>query len=322
MKPILQSGIALLCAFGLSGCQTTSGKRADATPACATPSPAAVLADDSFRAALWQQSAAEYDALSLQAYTRAESMLDLALNQASWSALDPGELQAAPTGPGLAIITDIDETLVDNSAFTVRQMREPVPSCMTVAEARADWDRRWLEWVSDAEATAMPGAAEFMQFAAKRPGVEIFYITNRKDNEKAATCKNLIAVGFPVKSCDTHVLTRNDADGRKKDKVSRRQEVARTHRVVLVFGDNLGDFIGNVLTNEAERDAIVAKRRDWWGQRWFMLPNPAYGSWEEILGAITDRPDDFATAAERAAYVRAQKERRLQDCRSKDCLKP
>jgi 5'-nucleotidase (lipoprotein e(P4) family) len=322
MKPILYPGIVLLCALGLAACQTTGGKHAAAAPACAVKPAAAILADDSFRATLWQQTAAEYDALSLQVYARAEAMLDLALHDTSWSALDPGETQAAPAGPGLAIITDVDETLVDNSAFTVRIMREPMPACMTVAEARADWDRRWLEWVSDTEATAMPGAAEFMQHAVQRPGVEVFYVTNRKDNEKAATCKNLVDIGFPVKNCDTHVLTRNDADGRRKDKVSRRQDVARTHRVVLVFGDNLGDFIGNVLTTEKARNTLVSDRRDWWGQRWFMLPNPAYGSWEEILGNITDRADDFATAAERNAYVRAQKERRLQDCRSKDCLKP
>ncbi|WP_164484032.1 hypothetical protein [Pseudofulvimonas gallinarii] len=37
--------------------------------------------------------------------------------------------------------------------------------------------------------------------------------------------------------------------------------------------------------------------RNWWGVRWFMLPNPSYGGWE---GAATRGADD-ATAAKRRA---------------------
>ena len=25
---------------------------------------------------------------------------------------------------------------------------------------------------------------------------------------------------------------------------------------------------------------MMAPYAEWWGQRWFMLPNPTYGSWE------------------------------------------
>lgn len=323
MKQIVHRAMVLLCVAGLSACQTNPGNKTRAAPTCDETVTVKAIADDSFRATLWQQTAAEYDALSIQVYARADAMLDRAIKDSRWSALDPSEGQSA-VGGALAIIADIDETLVDNSAFAVRTMREPVPECMTPVQARADWERRWLEWVTDAEATALPGAAEFMQRAVARRDaeVEVFYITNRKDNEKQATCKNLIELGFPVPNCDTQVLTRNDDDGRAKDKVSRRKQVAGTHRVVLLFGDNLGDFVGNILTNEVERDAVVAGRQAWWGERWMILPNPGYGSWEEILGQIKDRADDFATAEERNAYVRAQKERTLEDCRAKDCLKP
>jgi len=323
MKQIVHRAMVLLCVAGLSACQTTAGNKTIAAPTCGDIGAARAIAADSFRATLWQQTAAEYDALSLQVYARADAMLDRAIKDPTWSALDPSEGQSA-VGGALAIIADIDETLVDNSAFAVRAMREPVSECMTPVQARADWERRWLEWVTDAEATALPGAAEFMQRAVARRDaeIEVFYITNRKDNEKQATCKNLIELGFPVPNCDTQVLTRNDDDGRAKDKVSRRKQVAGSHRVVLLFGDNLGDFVGNILTNEVERDAVVAGRQAWWGERWMMLPNPGYGSWEEILGQIRDRADDFATAEERNAYVRAQKERALEDCRAKDCLKP
>ncbi len=326
MKPIPNAVLALLCLAGLTACTTGAGEKSAATPLCADTSQRPALADDGFRSALWQQSAAEYDALSLQVFARAEVMLKRAIARPHWSALDASEAPTPLNGSHLAIITDIDETLLDNSPFTVRQMREPMPACMTVAEARSEWDRRWLEWVRDAEATALPGAAEFMQRAVARSNaniqIEVFYVTNRKDEEKEATCANLKQVGFPLRDCATQVLTRNDEDGRGKDKISRRQRIAAKHRVVLMFGDNLGDFVGNILTNETARNALVAGKKDWWGQRWFMLPNPSYGSWEEILNRVSDRPDDFATAAARNAYLRAQKEKRLEDCRSNDCLTP
>ena len=28
------------------------------------------------------------------------------------------------------------------------------------------------------------------------------------------------------------------------------------------------------------RDGLYAEYEDWFGERWFMLPNPTYGSWE------------------------------------------
>jgi 5'-nucleotidase (lipoprotein e(P4) family) len=327
MKSIPQWCGVLLCVVALNACQIMNTKSSpDSTAVVQAQCPGSVavkaLADDAFRATLWQQSAAEYDALCLQVFARADAMLHRAMAEASWSALHPSEARTLPKGAPLAIITDIDETLLDNSAFSVRQMREPAPACMTVAEAKVDWDRRWLEWVNEGEAKAIPGAANFMRTAATHGGVEIFYVTNRKDNERAATCKNLIDEGFPLVDCNTHVLMRNEEEGRKKDKVSRRASIAATHRVVLMFGDNLGDFVGNVMTDESQRAALVAERQMWWGERWFMLPNPSYGTWDEVLSQIKDRPDEFATAAERNAYVRAQKERRLEDCRNKDCLKP
>jgi 5'-nucleotidase (lipoprotein e(P4) family) len=323
MKMMFRAGALLLCAAGLTAC--AGARRIAEAPGCPAGNTVPALADDNFRVTLWQQSAAEYDALSLQVYARADAMLKRAIDE-GWSAIDASEVAQPVSGNRIAIIADVDETLLDNSAFGVRQLREPMPPCITPAAARVEWDRRWSEWVGEAEAPALPGAAEFMRRAVALGNdavtVEVFYVTNRKDSEKAATCENLRRTNFPLPDCDTYVLTRNDADGRGKDKVSRRRQVAATHRVALMFGDNLGDFVGNVMTDEKQRDAQVTGKARWWGERWFMLPNPTYGSWDEILGHIDDRRDDFATAAERNAHVRALKERRLEDCRQRDCLAP
>ena len=318
MKQMLRV-ISVLIVIGLAACQSTPSKQA-ALAAC-DQKVIAETGNDVFMSTAWQQQAAEYQALSLQAYVRAEAALKLALDDPKWAALDPIEVQAAPTTSTLAIIADIDETVLDNSAFNVREMRVSAAPCETPDEARERWGKRWSDWVSDAEAPAMPGAAEFMQQAVKA-GVEVYYVTNRKDHEKAGSCKNLLRAGFPLRDCETHVLTRNDDDGRGRDKVSRRQQIASTHRVVMLFGDNLGDFAGNILGSHADRAALVSARRDWWGARWFMLPNPSYGSWDEVLGHVDGGVPEFATAAERRAHLRAIKEQRLEDCTRKDCLQP
>ncbi len=318
MKSSLRAVLLLSVMVLLGACRTMPA--VPATPAlavCAQPA----AAHDAFLATLWQQRAAEYDALSLQVFARAIDSLDRALEDAQWNALPEAERQSAPSSSEVAIISDVDETLVDNSAFAVREMREPVARCQTPAQARDAWGLRWRDWVQSAEAPALAGAAEFMQAASLR-GAKIFYVTNRKDDEQLATCANLRSAGFPLSDCARQVLTRNEDAGRGRDKVSRRQQIAARYRVILLFGDNLGDFSGNISGSEAERDRVVAERKSWWGKRWFMLPNPSYGSWDEILGRIVDRPDDFATSAERAAYVRELKQNKLEDCRNRDCLKP
>jgi len=314
---VIRTGAVFAASLMLAACQTAATRAPTAVtePTATTQE----LADDNFKAVLWQQTAAEYQALALQVYQRADQALAAAIADPQWNALDASERPAAAAGDGIAIIADIDETLLDNSAFSVRQMREPMPADLTPAAARVEFERRWREWALEAQATAMPGAAEFMQRAVKLPKVEVFYLSNRRDEEKAATCQNLLAAGFPVPGCATHVLTRNDAEGRLKDKVSRRQAVAQQARVVLLFGDNLGDFIGNIETTIDERAAIVQAHKDWWGSRWWILPNPGYGSWENILGRVTGRADDFADAAARTAWLRQQKERLLKDCRVPDC---
>lgn len=321
LNVVLRSGALLAANLLLVACQSTPTHAPAAVASCTAKTQA--NADDNFKAALWQQTAAEYEALSLQVYQRADQALSAALADPSWDALDATERRTAPLTTDLAtvaIIADIDETLLDNSAFTVRQMREPMPDCLSPAAAKIEFDRRWLEWSLEAQAVAMPGAAEFMQRAVKQPQVEVFYISNRKDEEKATTCLNLLATGFPVQGCASHVLTRNDAEGRLKDKLSRRQMVAKQARVALLFGDNLGDFVGNVQTNIGDRAAIVRNNSDRWGTRWMVLPNPGYGSWEDVLGRVEGRADDFTDAATRTAWLRQQKEHLLKDCRERDCL--
>lgn len=63
--------------------------------------------------------------------------------------------------------------------------------------------------------------------------------------------------------------------------------MAATYRIVMLVGDDFGDFYpkaGELSVAERLKDMSSAPAADWWGRRWFMLPNPMYGSWERVLG--------------------------------------
>jgi acid phosphatase len=59
--------------------------------------------------------------------------------------------------------------------------------------------------------------------------------------------------------------------------------VASRYRVVAVLGDDLNDFVNAQGKSSEERDALVRNNAHEWGTRWFILPNPIYGSWEDAI---------------------------------------
>lgn len=244
------------------------GTRPPATTPAARPPAAAPHA--TLQATLWVQTAAEYRALTEQIYENAARSLALALADSAWTALDqPAEARRLPP----AVIVDIDETVLDNSAFLARVIRRG---------GEFDPDL-WDAWIAEAAALAVPGALEFAREAARR-GVAIYYITNRDSLHEDATARNLAALGFPLDAAPDAVLTRGEREGWGSVKTSRRQAIAGHHRVVLLMGDDLNDFVDAQVSREARR-AIVDDNGARWGVEWFVLPNPVYGSWE---GALLD----------------------------------
>jgi len=74
-------------------------------------------------------------------------------------------------------------------------------------------------------------------------------------------------------------------NGWGSDKGSRRALVAEEYRVLLVAGDNLGDFVDAKDNNLSPngRKKIVETYHEYWGVKWFLLQNIAYGDWEGAL---------------------------------------
>ncbi|MBL7994220.1 5'-nucleotidase, lipoprotein e(P4) family [bacterium] len=225
-------------------------------------------------AMLWHQTSGEYRALCYQAYALAKLRLDEALMN---------KFEKKP-----AVIVDIDETVLDNSPYNAN---------LIVTEGSFS-QATWKTWTQGANAGAVPGAVEFMNYAVSK-GADVFYISNRKIEEKEGTLANLVKMGFP-QADDTHVLLKTEPGGKEK----RRLKVAETHEIVLLCGDNLNDFTYIFEKKSVtERFDGVEKMKDQWGRKFIILPNPIYGDWEEaIYDYKYGLPDSTRDAKQRAAF--------------------
>ena len=236
-------------------------------------------------ATLWLQTAAEYAALALQSYRQAQAQLAPALREPAWSAsLEQRKLPRsdyAELPP--AVILDLDETVFDNSQVQGE----------FVAAGGFD-PQLWDAWVARAEADAVPGAREFAQ-AAQALGITLVYVTNRgcapRPGDDGRPCpqesdsiRNLERLGF-VPPRPAEILLRGEQPGWNREKSQRRMELSRQYRILLMIGDDLGDFLPGVRGLPApERRQQALAHKDFWGAGWFLLPNPVYGSWLRALG--------------------------------------
>ena len=264
-----------------------------ATVAIAT-APAGPAADDNLNAVLWMQTSAEYAAASQTVYRAAADKLDLALKEKNWDALVPGERANAANGLKPAVLMDVDETVLDNSPYQAR----------LVQHGKAFDDISWDAWVAEKKAKPVPGVVDFAK-AATAKGVTILYVSNRAEHLQAATLANLRNVGLPVADDSVFLGLGTFVEGCEQngsEKNCRRQLAGRKYRVLMQFGDQLGDFVQVVANTPADRARLQDEYADWFGERWWMLPNPTYGSWEPALfNNAWDQPQEARRASKRAA---------------------
>ncbi|MDN3694470.1 5'-nucleotidase, lipoprotein e(P4) family [Chryseobacterium tructae] len=207
--------------------------------------------DGKIYAAFYQQRSAEYEALCLQAYNIAKLRLDEALAQKSEKPL--------------AIISDIDETFLDNSYYAVER-----------AKMGKDYDQKtWEEWTAKGIAKPLTGSQEFYQYAASK-GIQVFYVTNRLEQERTGTLNNLKKYNFPIQK-ETNLIVRF----KESSKENRRLDIAKNYNIVLLLGDNLADF-SNLFDkkSETERSAAVKNSANEFGKKFIIIPNVGYGDWE------------------------------------------
>jgi len=232
-------------------------------------------------ATLWTENAAEYRAVTRQIYRIASLALPALIADETWSAL-PYQADAEDLPP--AIIMDIDQTLVNGIDF---QLGHEPPFTAEKFDA----------WNASHVATPVPGAPEFVKLA-RASGVRVFFLTNRYCDaaadgscvQKQIAVQDLIEAGIPA--VDDDVTLAGERPGWGSEKKIRRDHIAEHHRVIMLFGDDLGDFIPCVRRRPvapctdggtiANRYSLTDEHDAYWGAGWYVLPNPMYGSWTSV----------------------------------------
>ncbi len=201
----------------------------------------------------WVRTAAEHRAIFEEVYR--------------WA----GERVAAATAdrsPGTwAVILDVDETVLDNSEYEARLWRQGVTYTPD----------SWNAWVHEASAPALPGAKRFIDGVRSRGG-RVVLVTNRDDALCDATRENLVAqrVEADLVLCRPPGVERKEARFRAVQDGTASSSLPALD-VVAWVGDNIRDFPGG---EQALRDGDPVALASF-GVRWFVLPNPMYGSWQD-----------------------------------------
>lgn len=201
----------------------------------------------------WVRNSAEYLAALEQTYRLATAAL---------------ERRAADREPGTwAVAIDADETLISNST----QSRE-----RAIGVTSGPFEELWDEWVNRRAAPALPGAREFLERAYELGG-RVAVVTNRREKHCPQTEDNLRELGMPFDV----VLCRGET-GDKNPRWERVQngtasEALPPLEIVMWIGDNIHDFPGG---DQELRFGSSAGFENF-GDVYFILPNPLYGSWED-----------------------------------------
>ena len=296
---------ALVASALCAACAGAPAERASVALAADSPCPTGpTFASGADRATLWMRNSSEYRASAETIYRGALEALKRGLADPAWTAepSQAGDLSALPP----AVVMDIDETVLDNAEAEVRLLLQG--TCFDAFPAS------WDAWVAERSAPAVPGAVEFVNAARSLSdpagrAVRVFFVSNRACKprpgsgetcpQETDTAANLEATGMGSPSLAAELLLQGERPEWQGEKLSRRLEIARSYRIVLNVGDDLADFLPGVRREGvAERDRARCARDDWWGRRWFLLPNPVYGSWlvasgDDLTKALAAGPEVF-----------------------------
>jgi 5'-nucleotidase (lipoprotein e(P4) family) len=241
----------LLCA----GCASTGTAPPPAQgrtgPGSAAPAAvAALVMPESIR---WVRDSAEYQAALYQVYGQLAVLV---------------EREAARRSPGTwAVVLDADETVLDNVTYQIER----------ASQGLGFTRESWTAWVRRREATPLPAAGAFLD-RVRALGGRIAIVTNRRESE----CDDTIAVFEAHGLVYDAMLCRPDAG--PSDKNPRFAAVAEGRTpassapidVVAFVGDNIHDFPA---LDQAMRDGGPPAFAEF-GVRFFLVPNPMYGSWQ------------------------------------------
>lgn len=219
----------------------------------------AAAADNPPNDVLWVQKSVEYAAICHQTYRAAwESVLRMAAQEQG----------------NFAVVLDLDETVIDNTRYQIERWKMGI----------SHNSESWRKWVEREEAGLVPGAKTFLKNVRTLGSrAHIVYITNRKAKQDNSTIANLKKLGVWSEH-DLLLARQSELD----NKIVRRSciesgtgrcEKNGPMKIIALFGDNIKDFV------DVRDSAHAARLRNEempsdpaWGTRYFVLPNPMYGS--------------------------------------------
>lgn len=204
----------------------------------------------------WYQNSGEYRALAYQAFNSARQTWDQSAKQNK-----PHTRRA--------VITDLDETLLDTSAYSAWRIKNNQPFSKKI----------WVQWINTYGAQAVPGAVDFVNYVNNHGGT-VFYVSNRSDKDFDTTVSNLKELGFSGVTAQTVFLKSGQTDKQSRFKAIK----AQGYDIVMYIGDNLNDF-DNAAHGQSQnqRQQFVDENRHQFGTRFIVLPNPMYGSWRQAM---------------------------------------
>jgi len=196
--------------------------------------------------------------------------------------LAPGATMAAPAfepcgNKPFAAVFDADETLIWNLG----------PMRYFAQEGTSFDPKVWDQWekTGAGKAVAMPGTVEMVN-ALRAAGITVIANTNRSAANAKGSEDTLRAAGLGAfKHGETLFLMGDDAGGSSKD--GRRATIASRYCVIILGGDQLGDFsqqfnVKNLPAAQRMALATSAGATALWDKGWFLFPNPVYGPWEKL----------------------------------------
>jgi 5'-nucleotidase (lipoprotein e(P4) family) len=261
---ILAVGIGV----GLVGCDSTPSAGPETpTTQPAGPQPAGAQPNVYDIAAAWRETSAEREMLYRQGFNVARDRLDLALQ-----AHEPGDKP-------LAVVTDIDDTVLDSNTYWQQ---------LIAAGSQSFDDALWDKWVENNGPTATPGAVDFLTYAQSR-GVQVFYVSSRDqgDDTQKFAVSNIATAGLPFAD-DAHVTVLRDSS----DKEPPQQKVAEQFDVPVMLGDNLNDFKRAYYVKSVdERRELANRDAAEFGRRFVLFPNPTDGHWMRAIFGESESAD-------------------------------
>jgi 5'-nucleotidase (lipoprotein e(P4) family) len=195
---------------------------------------------------------------------------------AAGATMDAPAFEPCGTKP-FAAVFDADETLIWN----LGPMRY-------FAEKDTAFDPKiWDQWekTGAGKAAAMPGTVEMVN-KLRAAGITVIANTNRSAANARGSEETLRAAGLgEFRHGETLFLMGDDAGGSSKD--GRRATIASKYCVIILGGDQLGDFSQQFNIKDlpaAQRMALSTgtAANALWDKGWFLFPNPVYGPWEKL----------------------------------------